>query len=117
MGDINIGGDNYGQIGMVLKDCTNMIQNNAPDERKELLEELDKQVQEMIAKLPDGEQKEEAADNLQKLVSEATSEKPKPRWYDVSAEGLIDASKFAKDFTGNIMGTIGQLRKVIWPGS
>jgi hypothetical protein len=28
---------------------------------------------------------------------------------------LLEASKFANDFAGNIAGTIGQLGKLLWP--
>jgi hypothetical protein len=33
----------------------------------------------------------------------------------VSAEGLLEASKWVKDFAGNIAGTIATLGKFIWP--
>jgi len=48
------------------------------------------------------------------LVKQATSEKPNRKWYSVSAEGLLEASKWVKDFSGNIAGTVGQLEKLIW---
>ena len=56
-----------------------------------------------------------ATHTLKRLLEEATSEKPKRKWYSVLAEGLMDASKYVKDFTGNIAGTIGQLGKLFWP--
>ena len=36
---------------------------------------------------------EKAAKNLEKLTKEATSPKPDRQWYEVSAEGLLDAAK------------------------
>lgn len=45
----------------------------------------------------------------------ATAATPNRRWYSVSAEGLLEAAKYAKEFTGEIAGTIGQLGKLIWP--
>ena len=33
----------------------------------------------------------------------------------VSAEGLLEASKFVQDFSGNIAGTLGNLGKTLWP--
>jgi hypothetical protein len=36
------------QVGETLTNCTNMIQQQAPGERKDLLEELEKQVQQLL---------------------------------------------------------------------
>jgi hypothetical protein len=49
------------------------------------------------------------------LVKQATNKKPDRKWYSLSAEGLLEASKFVKDFSGNIAGTVGQLGKLLWP--
>jgi hypothetical protein len=111
---IKIGGDNYGQIGQTLTNCTNMIQQQSPGERKNLLEQIEQEVKALITKLPE-EKKGEAAEDFSQLVKGATAATPNRRWYSVSAEGLLEASKFVKDFTGNIAGTIGQLGKLIWP--
>jgi internalin A len=114
--DFHIEGDvTNAQIGQTLTNCTNMIQQQAPGERKDLLEQLQQEVKALIAKLPE-EKKEEAAGDLEQLVKGATAATPNRRWYSVSAEGLIEASKFVKDFAGNIVGTVGQLGKLLWPG-
>lgn len=108
--------DNYGQVGLTLTNCTNTIQQYAPGERKNLLEALNRDVQKLIESLPE-EKKEEApqvAENLEVLVKQATSEKPNRKWYSLSAEGLLDAAKWVKDFTGNLGGTILNLGKAIW---
>jgi hypothetical protein len=68
----------------------------------------------LIQRLPE-DKREDAADNLKLLVDAAVAKEPKRRWYEVSSRGLLDASKFVKDFTGNIAGTIGQLGKLLWP--
>ncbi len=39
------------------------------------------------------EQATEATDNLEKLVDEATKEKPNKKWYSVSIDGLITAAE------------------------
>jgi internalin A len=108
---------NYGQVGEVLNSCTNIINQQPDGTAKELLEKLCAGVDLIIKALPpeNTELKRETADNLKLLVDAATAEKPKRKWYSVSADGLIEASKFAKEFTGNIAGTIGQLGKVLWP--
>jgi internalin A len=105
------------QVGQTLTNCTNMIQQQAPGERKDLLEELHKQVQQLIAALP-AEKQDEAphvVENLEMLVKQATSAKPNRKWYSVSSEGLLEASKWVKDYSGNIAGTIMNLGKLLWP--
>jgi hypothetical protein len=102
------------QVGQTLTNCTNMIQQQAPGERKGLLEELEKQVQQLLKVLP-AEKQEEAAGNLELAVKAATSAKPNRAWYSVSTKGLLEASTFVKDFSGNIAGTIKNLGKSLWP--
>lgn len=112
---IHIGGNvTNAQVGQTLTNCTNMIQQQAPGERKALLEELGKQVQQLLKTLP-AEKQEEAAGNLELAVKAATSAKPNRAWYSVSTEGLLEAAKFVEDFSGNIAATIKNLGKSLWP--
>ncbi|MDQ3774149.1 MAG: toll/interleukin-1 receptor domain-containing protein [Pseudomonadota bacterium] len=112
---IHIGGNvTNAQVGQTLTNCTNMIQQQAPGERKDLLEELEKQVQQLLKALP-AEKQEEAAGNVELAVKAATSAKPNRAWYSVSTEGLLEAAKFVEDFSGNIAGTIKNLGKSLWP--
>ncbi len=115
----NVGRDAINsQFGQTLTNCTNMIQQEAPGERKELLEELEKQVRQLVAALP-AEKQEEAplvVENLEMLVKQATSAKPNRKWYSVSAEGLLEAATWVKDFSEKIGGTIANLGKTIGPG-
>ena len=55
------------------------------------------------------------AENLAMLVKQATNPKPNRKWYSLSAEGLLEASKWVKDFTGDITGTVGKLGRLLWP--
>ncbi len=109
--------DNYGQAGQTLTNCTNLIQQQAPGERKDLLEKLEKQVQQLIAALPADKQEEtpHVVENLEMLVKHATSSNPNRKWYSVSSEGLLEASKWAKGYSGNIAETIANLGKLVWP--
>ena len=112
---INVGGSVVNsQLGQTLTNCTNTIQQQAPGERKDLLEALDRDVKALIARLPE-DKKQEAAGNLELMVKAITSPQPVRPWYSVSADGLLKASKYVKDFTGNIAGTIGKLGKLFWP--
>ena len=85
--------------------------------RRTTLEELAKQVQQLLKALPQEKQEEasQVAGNLELAVKAATSAKPNRAWYDVSAAGLLEASKFVKDFSGEIAGTLKNLGKLLWP--
>jgi len=109
---INIGGDNNGQVARTMENCTQMIQNQNAGELKSLLEKLEQEVKALLPKLPE-EKREETAGNLELLTKAVTSAKPNRKWYSVSSEGLLEASKYVKDFTGNIAGTIGSLGKLL----
>lgn len=104
------------QIGQTLTSCTNMIQQQAPGEIKTTLTELEKAVQALLSKLPEDKQSETTKD-WEVMVKESTSATPRRKWYSLSAEGLLEASKYVKDFTGNIAGIVGRLTKLLWPGS
>ena len=117
---IHIGGNvTNSQVGQTLTNCTNTVQQQAPGERKDLLEALVKQVQQLIAALPVDKQEEapQVAENLEMLVKQATSAKPNRKWYSVSKDGLLEASQFVKDFGVSIAGTLGSLEKLVWPAA
>ena len=46
----------------------------------------------MAKQLPE-KKAEQAAQDLETLTNEATSREPRRRWYELSAEGLIEAAK------------------------
>ncbi|HEV7405114.1 MAG TPA: COR domain-containing protein [Chthoniobacteraceae bacterium] len=106
------------QVGQTLTNCQNMVQQQPPSPQKELLTTLTSDVDQLVKQLPAAKADEapQVAENLELLVKQATSAKPNRKWYDLSTEGLLEASKWVKDFTGNIAGTIGQLGKLLWPG-
>ena len=103
------------QVAQTMTNCQQMIQNQNDGELKTLLTKLEQEVAELLLKLPE-EKREETAGNLELLTKAVTSTKPNRAWYSVSSEGLLDASKFVKDFTGNIAGTLGSLTKVLGLG-
>ena len=80
-----------------------------------LLESLQEEVRQLIAALP-AEKHAEAphvAENLEMVVKQATSEKPNPKWYSVSTEGLLEAATWVKNYSGNIAGTLTSLGKLL----
>ena len=115
---INITGNvTNSQVAQTLTNSTLLIREHATGEKKALLEQLRREVEELVERLPPEKADEapQVAKDLEMLVEQATSDKPNRRWYSVSAEGLLEASKWVKDFAGNLFGTVGQLGKLIWP--
>lgn len=111
---VNVGRDNYGHTGLTLANCSNIVEQHAPGAQRDLMEEVEHEVKKLIAALPD-EKKEIPAGDLEHLLKGATASPPNRRWYEVSASGLMEASGWFKDFTGNIAGSIRNLGKAIWP--
>lgn len=94
---ISISNSTVGDVNQVAADTINnsfnkIAKSDAPDELKEHLEKLNAAVKEMIQRLPEMQQKQ-AAQDVQTLTDEALSEKPRRKWYELSAEGLIEAAK------------------------
>lgn len=102
------------QVGQTLTNCTNMIQQQQSGERREALEELQREAKVLIENVP-ADKQEEASGNLELMVKAATAPKPNRAWYSVSSGGLLEASKWAADFSGNIASAIGKLGKLLWP--
>jgi hypothetical protein len=81
---------------------------NASQELKEKLEKLTRQVAEMCGYLPE-DKKKEAARDLEVLTDEATSEKPRRKWYSLSAEGLIEAAKAVGEAANPVVKTVKEI--------
>jgi hypothetical protein len=102
MADIHIGGNVQGSniVSGNNNVVNQQIQNsfNKADsadiqaELKETLKQLATAVEAMSKALP-AEQATEAADDLGKLVEEATKPKPNKKWYSVSVDGLVKAAE------------------------
>jgi small GTP-binding protein len=115
---IHIGGNVINsQVGQTLTNCTNTIQQQAPGEQKSLLEELQKQVTQLIKALPADKQDEapQIVENLEMVVKEVTSAKPRRKWYSLSAEGLMEAATYVKDYGSNIAGALKSLENLVFP--
>lgn len=124
LGDINVEGNKYTNTGnnpgiigdnnqQTIANSFNHCANPAAAERE--LAALNKLLAELQSKLPE-DKKEEAALHAEKLEEAAKGNEPKSRaWYSISAKGLLEASKWVKDLSGNIGGTLSDLGKAIWP--
>jgi hypothetical protein len=67
-------------------------ESSANDELKNQLIKLNEAVAEMLKVLSPAQQKQVASD-LKVLTDEATSEAPRRKWYELSAQGLLEAAK------------------------
>ncbi|UCC40765.1 MAG: hypothetical protein JSV96_04785 [Candidatus Aminicenantes bacterium] len=89
-----------------IEDSFNKAQQFQVDENlKKKLEELSSLVAKLCEQLPDDKANEVSRD-LQSIVNEATSEKPRKEWYELSAKGLIEAAKTVASMAGPIVTTV-----------
>ena len=100
----NFSGTFYGDVNanqVVADNIQNSLNRveaaEVSDELKARLQDVNKLVQDLVKRLPPDEQ-EKASRNLDELTKQATAKKPDRRWYEVSAEGLIEAAKAVADF-------------------
>ncbi len=94
---INIG-DNTSLVGdfivadTIQNSFNKSIASEISLELKRGIQELSKVVADLCNKLP-VDKARQAARDLKTLTEEATSEKPRRKWYELSAEGLVEAAK------------------------
>ncbi|XOF33918.1 MAG: COR domain-containing protein [Candidatus Electrothrix sp. YB6] len=92
--------------GSTIQNSFNTIaESDAEPALKTELERLCQQVEQMLPELPE-EKREEAAQDLDSLVKEATKETPRRKWYELSAEGLIEAAKACAGMAAPVTATI-----------
>ncbi len=92
--------------GSTIENSFNTVaQSDAEPTLKAELERLCQQVEQMLPELPE-EKKEEVSQDLDSLVQEATKETPRQKWYELSAEGLIEAAKACAGMAAPVTATI-----------
>jgi hypothetical protein len=102
-----------------IKDSFNTIEkSDAKDDLKDTLTQLTQAVEAMLKELPKEkpEQAEEAADYMKRLSEEATREKPNPKWYNVSIDGLIAAAQNLGKVGDAVIDLSGKVRKILTGG-
>jgi hypothetical protein len=89
----NITGLNVGSGTQIIKEINQTItESGVSGELETELKRLTDSVEKMVADMPEEKAKEVSRD-LQTLVTEATSDKPRRKWYTLSGEGLIEAAR------------------------
>jgi GTPase SAR1 family protein len=91
-----------------------VAQSAAEPNLKSALEHLCQQVEQMLTKLPE-EKKEEVAQDLDSFVKEATKDAPRRKWYELSAEGLIEAAKACAGMTAPVTATVKGILELLQP--
>lgn len=95
MGNVSVTGDfNVVTAEHIRNSFNKAASTDACDELKEQLRELAVQVADLAKRLPP-DQAELLSKDLETLTSEATSKSPRPRWLELSSEGLLEAAKTA----------------------
>jgi internalin A len=114
--DIHIEGSTvYGSVvaAETIQDSFNVINNSsAQADLKEQLKLLAQAVDAMVKGLPK-EKAEEAADDMKRLAEEAIKEKPNPKWYNVSIDGLVAAAQNLGKVGDAVIKLVGKVRKIL----
>lgn len=102
MGNVTVSGD-FNQV--TAQNIENSFNKAAGSEvkqdLKEALKTLTAQVAELAKQLPP-QQAEEVSKDLSTLTSEAVSKTPRKRWYEMSADGLLEAAKTVAEMSGPV---------------
>jgi uncharacterized protein YfaT (DUF1175 family) len=69
----------------------------------------------MIKELPE-EMAEEIAEYMKVLAEQATKEKPNPKWYNVSIDGLVAAAQNLGKVGDSVIELTGKVRKFLTGG-
>ena len=85
---------------------------NVTGELENKLKQLSDAVDKIIPNL-ENEQANEAIQSLEKLTDEAIKDKPNKRWYDFSADGLIEAAKTVGSIGQPVIDTTKQILKLL----
>lgn len=116
-GQINIGGAVSaagGDVNIVVAERIERSFNKAAgaehlsNDLRQNLQELSRQVEQMVKHLPPKEA-EKAAQDLEKLTDEAISGKPTREWYQVSADGLVKAAKAVGETAEPVIKTVKKI--------
>lgn len=107
LGTVTVAGDFNLVTAQNIQNSFNKAAGAAVDEPlKEALKALTTQVAELAKRLPP-EQAEAVSKDLSTLAAEAVSKEPRKRWYELSAEGLVDAAKTVAEMAAPVTTAVG----------
>ncbi|MCP5119073.1 MAG: GTP-binding protein, partial [bacterium] len=100
-------------IGEKIQNSLNKVQAaNSSDDLKGLLEQLAQEVAKIAEKLPK-EKAEEVADDLDRFTGEVTKDNPKRKWWELSADGILEAAKSAGQIGATAITIIDKVRPLL----
>jgi len=107
---VEIGNDNNFNgnfvIASSIQDSFNQVAKaEIEDDLKQKLDLLCTQVQDMV-KVMSPEKQKEISQDLSTFVTEATKDKPRRNWYELSANGLIEAAKACAGIASPVISTV-----------
>jgi hypothetical protein len=82
--------------------------SSASDELKTLLRDLSVAVEKMMEHLPK-EERDDAAEDRDKLIEQAVQEKPKRKWWSVSVDGLSKAAENLGEIGKPVLDIVAQI--------
>lgn len=108
--ELNISNSTVGDINQVAAESINnsfnkVAKSEVSDELKNKFKELSEQVAEMLKSLPE-EKHDDVTHNLEVLAKEATKKEPRKEWYELSANGLIEAANTVGEMAKPVIATI-----------
>jgi len=83
--------------------------SGAPDEVKQVLQQLSKEVAKVAEKLS-AEAGQNLADDLKGLTNELTKQNPRQKWWELSADGIKEAATTVGTVGATAIGLLEQLR-------
>jgi internalin A len=99
-----------------IQDSFNVIEKaGIKDDLKGQLKLLTQAVEVMIKELPK-EKAEEVAEDMKVLAEQATKEKPNPKWYNVSIDGLVAAAQSLGKVGDAVIELTDKVRKILTGG-
>jgi hypothetical protein len=99
-GDVNV------TAARTIQDSFNRVaSSNANPQLRDALQDLHKGVAEMAKKLP-AEKQIEVSKDLETLSAEAISQSPRRKWYELSADGLLEAAKAVGEIAAPVVTTV-----------
>lgn len=84
----------------------------AESDLQEEIEKLSVLVKQLIKNVSE-QQAEQLFHDLDTLITEATSKQPRKKWYELSAEGILDAAKSSAELIEPISSVIKKLLEIL----
>lgn len=113
----NIGGNVYNsQVGQTLTNCTNMVNQQAPGPKKDAMDQLRREVEDLLKRLPEDKMSEapQVVEKLETAIKEAAKQEPDQEWYSLSTKGLMKAAGWVSGFTDKIGMAVKSLGTLLW---